>query len=72
MCMDNNTTSENIQFLQNQIRWVLPEIKDVLKMAELMDTTEDKAEYLESSLNAVHKRLFKVLEATGTKPSRLS
>ena len=41
-------------------------------MADLMDTTEDKAEYLESSMKAVHKRLFKVLEATGTKPSKFN
>ena len=71
--MNNTTpTTDNERFLQNQVRWVLPEIKTVLQMVELMDTAEDKAEYLESSLNAVHKRLFKVLEATGTKPSRFS
>ena len=70
--MNKMKTADTESFLQNQIRWVLPEIKDVLRMADLMDTTEDKAEYLESSLKAVHKRLFKVLEATGTKPSVFS
>jgi len=66
--MESNTTpttSENVQFqLLCRVRWVLPEIKDVLKMADLMDAAEDKAEFLEDSMKAVHKRLFKVLEAT--------
>ena len=74
----NTTTTANEKFLQNQIRWVLPEIKTVLEMADQIDqfhpgwTSEDKAEYLESSLKAVHKRLSKVLDATGTKPSVFS
>ena len=71
--MNNTTpTTDNERFLQNQVRWVLPEIKTVLQMVELMDTAEDKAEFLQDSMNAVHKRLFKVLEATGTKPSVFS
>jgi len=69
---NTTTTTANERFLQNQVRWVLPEIKDVLQMADLMDTAEDKAEFLQDSMNAVHKRLLKVLEATGTKPSMFS
>ena len=72
MSNTTTTTTANEKFLQDQVRWVLPEIKDVLKMADLMDTAEDKAEFLQDSMNAVHKRLFKVLEATGTKPSVFS
>ena len=72
MSNTTTTTTANEKFLQDQVRWVLPEIKDVLKMADLMDTAEDKAEFLQDSMNAVYKRLFKVLEATGTKPSVFS
>ena len=72
MSNTTTTTTANEKFLQDQVRWVLPEIKDVLQMANLMDTAEDKAEFLQNSMNAVHKRLFKVLEATGTKPSVFS
>jgi len=66
--MENNTTTPtaNEKLLTNHVRWALPEINDVINMAQLMDTPEDKAQFLEDSMRAVHKRLFKVLEATGT------
>jgi hypothetical protein len=64
--MESNTTTTtaNEKFLQDQVRWVLPEIQNVLKMNEMLATDEHKAEFLEDSMKAVHKRLFKVLEAT--------
>jgi len=68
--MSNTTTSTaNEKFLQDQVRWVLPEIQTVLKMSAMIEEAgeKQKAEFLEDSLKAVHKRLFKVLEATGTK-----
>jgi len=69
--MENNTTTAtaNEKFLQDQVRWVLPEIQTVLKMSAMVAEAgeKQKAEFLEDSLKAVHKRLFKVLEATGTK-----
>jgi len=68
--MSNTTTSTaNEKFLQDQVRWVLPEIQTVLKMSAMVAEAgeKQKAEFLEDSLKAVHKRLFKVLEATGTK-----
>ena len=69
--MENNTTTAtaNEKFLQDQVRWVLPEIQTVLKMSEMLAVEDpvNQAKFLEDSLKAVHKRLFKVLEATGTK-----
>ena len=69
--MDNKTTTTtaNEKFLQNQILWVLPEIQTVLKMSEMLAVEDpgNQAKFLEDSLKAVHKRLFEVLEATGTK-----
>jgi len=67
--MESNTTTTtaNEKFLQDQVRWVLSETQTVLKMSEMLATDECKAELLEGSMKAVHKRLFKVLEATGTK-----
>ena len=68
--MSNTTTATaNEKFLQDQVRWVLPEIQTVLKMSAMVAEAgeKQKAEFLEDSLKAVHKRLFKVLEATGTK-----
>jgi len=73
--MDNKTTTTTIEeearFLQNQVRWVLPEIKSVIALGQLLEDPEAKADYLEDSLNAVYKRMFKALEhsETNNKPS---
>ncbi len=74
--MDNKTTTtttieEEARFLQNQVRWVLPEIKSVIALGQLLENPEARADYLEESLNAVYKRMFKALEHSGTnnKPS---
>lgn len=70
--MDNKTTTTaNEKFLQDQIRWVLPEIKSVIALGRLLEDSEAKADYLEESLNAVYKRMLKALEHSGTnnKPS---
>jgi len=66
---NTTTTTANEKFLKNQILWVLPEIQTVLKMSEMLAVEDpvNQAKFLEDSLKAVHKRLFEVLEATGTK-----
>lgn len=74
--MDNKTTTttnieEEARFLQNQVRWVLPEIKSVIALGQMLEDPEERANYLEDSLNAVYKRMFKALEHSGSnnKPS---
>ena len=69
--MESNTTTTtaNEKFLQDQVRWVLPEIQTVLKVSEMLAVEDpgNQVKFLENSMKAVYKRLFKVLEATGTK-----